>query len=217
MVCVGTYDGKIFYNESNKFCVVNIKTTDKNIPMEARSTRRYKDHLIRFVAVGYEIPFTDSIELELDGEWEKGKYGMQLNVKSFKEIVPMTTDGLQGYLSSGLIKGIGEKTAADIISKFGLSTLDILDKNPDRLLEVRGITESKLVDIINSYNESKRLRELMSLLAPFKISAKTAISIYEHFGISCVDILKKILLSFARFRVLGFIGWMELSERRMED
>ena len=204
MSYVGIFDGKIYYNESNKFCVVNIKTSDRSIPLQARSTRRYKDHLIRFVAVGYEIPFTDSIELELEGEWENGKYGMQLNVKSFEEIVPMTTEGLQGYLSSGLIKGIGEKTAADIIARFGLNTLNILDKNPERLLEVRGITENKLNDIITSYNENRRFRDLMSLLAPFKISAKTAINIYEYFGISCVDILKYNPFELCKISGFGF-------------
>ena len=133
MAYIGTYDGKIFYNESNKFCVVNIKTSDKNIPLEARSTRKYKDHLIRFTAVGYEIPLTDTVELELEGEWVKGKYGLQLQVEKWQEIVPKTVEGVQGYLSSGLIKGIGEKTAADIVARFGVNTLDILDHHPERL------------------------------------------------------------------------------------
>ena len=65
MNCIGTYDGTIFYNPANKFCIVNVKTADQSVPAEARSNRRYKDHLIRFTAVGYEIPRTDAVELEL--------------------------------------------------------------------------------------------------------------------------------------------------------
>lgn len=71
MNCIGTYDGTIFYNPANKFCIVSVKTADQSVPAEARSNRRYKDHLIRFTAVGYEIPRTDAVELELDGEWTK--------------------------------------------------------------------------------------------------------------------------------------------------
>ena len=69
MNCIGTYDGTIFYNPANKFCIVSVKTADQSVPAEARSNRRYKDHLIRFTAVGYEIPRTDAVELELDGEY----------------------------------------------------------------------------------------------------------------------------------------------------
>lgn len=75
MSCIGTYDGTIFYNPSNKYCVVSMKTADQGIPEKARSPKRYKDHLIRFVAVGYEIPRTDAVEVELEGEWEDSKHG----------------------------------------------------------------------------------------------------------------------------------------------
>lgn len=67
----GTYDGTIYYNPANKFCIISVKTAEKDVPQEARSTRRRKDHLIRFVATGYELPRTDAVELELDGEWKK--------------------------------------------------------------------------------------------------------------------------------------------------
>lgn len=139
MNCIGTYDGTIFYNPANKFCIISVKTADQSVPAEARSNRRYKDHLIRFTAVGYEIPRTDAVELELDGEWAKGKYGVQLQVEQWREIVPRTKNGVEGYLASGLIKGIGPKTAADIVERFGVDTLDILEHQPERLLEIRGM------------------------------------------------------------------------------
>ena len=68
MIHRGTYDGTIYHNPVNKFCIISVKTADKEVPQEARSTRRYRDHLIRFVATGYELPRTDAVELELDGE-----------------------------------------------------------------------------------------------------------------------------------------------------
>ena len=173
MIHRGTYDGTIYHNPVNRFCIISVKTADKEVPQEARSTRRYKDHLIRFVATGYELPRTDAVELELDGEWVESKYGYQLQVEQWQEIVPQTADGLLAYLGSGLIKGIGPKTAEDIVATFGPDTLNILDNEPEKLLQIRGITEGKLKDIEESYAESRVLRNLMSLLGPFKITPAT--------------------------------------------
>ena len=204
MGIIATYDGKIFHNPSNKFCIVIVKTADTSVPAQARDKRRYGDHLIRFTAVGYEIPMTDAVELELDGEWVNGKYGMQLQVEQWREVVPKTKEGVLSYLGSGLIKGIGEKTAAEIVAKFGTNTLDVLEKNPERLLEVRGITENKLEDIRTSFAESRALRDIMTLLAPFKLTPKTALKIYQYFGPACLDILKKSPFELCQIPGFGF-------------
>lgn len=204
MSYTGTYDGKIFHNPSNKFCIVVIKTSDTSVPEQARDKRRYRDHLIRFTAVGYEIPMTDAVELELDGEWVNGKYGMQFQVEQWREIVPKTKEGVLSYLGSGLIKSIGEKTASEIVAKFGTNTLDILEKQPERLLEVRGITENKLEDIRTSFAESRMLRDIMALLAPFKLTPKTALKIYQHFGPACLDLLRKSPFALCQIPGFGF-------------
>lgn len=204
MGIIATYGGKIFHNPSNKFCIVIVKTADTSVPAQARDKRRYGDHLIRFTAVGYEIPMTDAVELELDGEWVNGKYGMQLQVEQWREVVPKTKEGVLSYLGSGLIKGIGEKTAAEIVAKFGTNTLDVLEKNPERLLEVRGITENKLEDIRTSFAESRALRDIMTLLAPFKLTPKTALKIYQYFGPACLDILKKSPFELCQMPGFGF-------------
>lgn len=214
MIHRGTYDGTIYHNPVNRFCIISVKTADKEVPQEARSTRRYRDHLIRFVATGYELPRTDAVELELDGEWTKGKYGVQLQVEQWREIVPKTRDGVEGYLASGLIKGIGPATAAQIVSRFGVETLDILQNHPERLLEVKGITESKLEDIKTSYAESRMLQDLMTLLSPFKITPKTALKIYQHFGPASVDILKKS--PFELCQVSGF-GLPSLEKKELRQ
>ncbi len=112
----GTYDKTIFYNPANKYCIISVKSADTGIPAGARSTARYRDHLIRFTAVGFELPRTDAVEVTLEGEWtENSRYGWQLQVEQWSEIIPPTEEGITGYLGSGLIKGIGEKTAADIV------------------------------------------------------------------------------------------------------
>ena len=111
MSYTGVYDKTIYYNPVSKYCVISVKTNDQTVPQKARSAFQHRDRLIRFTAVGYELPQTDRVSMILSGEWQNGKYGPQLQVDSFEEIVPQTKDGVRGYLSSRLIKGVGEKTA----------------------------------------------------------------------------------------------------------
>lgn len=198
------FDRTIFFNPVSKYTVAAYKTADQSVPPGARSPYRFRDHLIHFTAVGYDLPKTDAVEVNLEGQWQDGKYGLQLMVDQWHEVVPRTTDGIQGYLASGLLKGIGEKTAAAIVERFGLDTLDILENEPERLLEIRGITEERLGDIKTSYAESRMLRDLMTLLAPYKVTPNTAQKIYQHFGIGCLDILQKSPFRLCEISGFGF-------------
>ena len=182
MGIVAAFDKVLFFNEANKYCVLRLKTADDMIPADAKSPYRYSDHLIRFTAVGYDLPRTNAIQIELEGVWQNGKYGCQLQVEHWCEIVPPTLEGIRGYLASGLLKGIGEKTADAIVQRFGIHALNVLEREPERLLEIKGITEERLEDIKTGYAESKAMRDLMTLLAPFKVTPVTALKIYEHFG-----------------------------------
>jgi LPXTG-site transpeptidase (sortase) family protein len=81
------YDKTIFCNPANDFCIFGMKSADTTIPREARGTYRYRDGLIRFTVSGYGLPQTDAVEVELVGEWEKTKYGVQLKVSEWEEIM----------------------------------------------------------------------------------------------------------------------------------
>lgn len=151
MSIVAALDKVLFFNASSKYSVLRMKTEDSSVPTEARSPYRYHDHLIRFTAVGIELPQTDTVKIKMDGEWKDGKYGLQLQVDHWQEIVPPTLEGVRNYLASGLLKGIGEKTADAIIEKFGINALEILEHQPDRLLEIRGITKERLAEIKDAY------------------------------------------------------------------
>ena len=181
-----------------------MKTEDSSVPAEARSPYRYHDHLIRFTAVGIELPQTDTVKIEMDGEWKDGKYGLQLQVDHWQEIVPPTLEGVRNYLASGLLKGIGEKTADAIIEKFGINALEILEHQPDRLLEIRGITKERLAEIKDAYAETSRMRVLMTLLAPFKVTPTTAQKIYQHFGPACADIVRQSPFNLCQVPGFGF-------------
>ena len=204
MSIVAALDKVLFFNASSKYSVLRMKTEDSSVPTEARSLYRYHDHLIRFTAVGIELPQTDTVKIEMDGEWKDGKYGLQLQVDHWQEIVPPTLEGVRNYLASGLLKGIGEKTADAIIEKFGINALEILEHQPDRLLEIRGITKERLAEIKDTYAETSRMRVLMTLLAPFKVTPTTAQKIYQHFGPACADIVRQSPFNLCQVPGFGF-------------
>ena len=91
MGIVASLDKVLFCNTTTKYSVLRMKTDDTSIPEDARSPYRYHDHLIRFTAVGYEIPQTETVKLELIGEWKNGKYG--LGTQSVRNVVSQY-DGL---------------------------------------------------------------------------------------------------------------------------
>ena len=204
MSIVAAFDRVLFCNPASKYCVLRLKTADLMVPEDARSPYSFSDHLIRFVAVGYDLPQTDAIKMELEGTWTKGKYGCQFQVDKWHEIVPPTIEGIRGYLSSGLLKGIGEKTAGAIIQRFGLQSLYVLEHQPEKLLEIRGITEERLEEIKAGYAQSKAMRDLMTLLAPFKVTPVTAMKIYEHFGPDGVELLRKSPFRLCQIPGFGF-------------
>ena len=191
MSIVAAFDKVLFFNAASKYSILRLKTADIMIPQEARSPFTYRDHLIRFVAVGYDLPQTNAVNFAYDGTWQKNSHGVQLQVERWNEIIPPTLEGIRGYLASGLLKGIGEKTADAIVQRFGLESLDVIKNHPRRLLEIRGITEERLEDIKNGYAESKVMRDLMTILAPFKVTPATAMKIYQHFGPGGVALLRQ--------------------------
>lgn len=213
MSIVAALDKVLFFNASSKYSVLRMKTEDSSVPAEARSPYRYHDHLIRFTAVGIELPQTDTVKIEMDGEWKDGKYGLQLQVDHWQEIVPPTLEGVRNYLASGLLKGIGEKTADAIIEKFGINALEILEHQPDRLLEIRGITKERLAEIKDAYAETSRMRVLMTLLAPFKVTPTTAQKIYQHFGPACADIVRQSPFNLCQVPGFGFKRKIPYKER----
>ncbi|MFP4658550.1 MAG: helix-hairpin-helix domain-containing protein, partial [Desulfonatronovibrionaceae bacterium] len=103
--------------------------------------------------------------LDMSGHWkEHPKFGRQFQVQNYSQILPATENGIKRYLSSNMIKGIGPVTAERLVNSFGAGVLDILDQNPDRLLEVEGIGPGKLKTIVNSWEEQREIRSLMLFL-----------------------------------------------------
>jgi len=199
------HERTIHANEQSGFTIASYKTEDSMlIPEDARSKYQPRDGKTAFTGVGNRLPTTKDVEIELVGKWEDGKFGKQLKIASCTVLRPKTTEGIAVYLASDLIKGIGESTAKAIVDKFGVDTLDIIDKTPERLIEVQGITEKKLKIIIETYNNSAGLRDIMTALADYGVTPKKAEKIREAFGAQAADIVKENPYVLCKINGFGF-------------
>ncbi len=202
---------EIFHNKENGFCIFVYHTADGSVPEAAKDTR-YKGEGSQFTATGMSLPDTDKTEADIQGKWVKSKYGLQLQVESYEEILPQTKEGIKGYLSSGMIKGIGPKTAELIVEKFGTRTFDVLDHYPESLLEIKGITRTKLDAILLSYEGSHAMRDLAAYLTPFKVTPKKIQKIYEEFGNDALDIVKNQPFTLCKINGFGFLTVDEIAK-----
>ena len=196
---------KIFQNEENGYTIAIFTTQDTSVPLSARDKYLASRNIIGFSAIGFGLPLTDEIELEMEGRWESGEHGTQYQVENFMEVVPRTKEGILGYLSSGAVKGIGLKMADTIFRKFGLQTLEIMENNPQELLKIRGISEKKLAAIVESYGKNQVFRELMTFLAPFKVTPKKVNMILKKFGNESVDIIRHRPYMLSAVKGFGFL------------
>ena len=212
------YVKTIFQNKENGYCIFLYETEDTSVPEQVKSKQTGK--AIRFTAIGNNLPDTDSIELNMLGNWVKSKFGLQFQVETYEEILPQTMEGITGYLSSGLIKGIGPKTAELIVDRFGTRTFEIFDQYPDNLLQIKGITEKKLNVIMNSYHGSHAVRDLAAYLTPFHVTPNKIQKIYEQFGSESLDTVKKQPFRLCQISGFGFLTVDEIaksSQCRLND
>lgn len=164
-----------------------------------------RQKIIAFTAKGYDLPLTDEIEIEMEGEWETNSHGTQYKVETFLEVVPRTREGILGYLSCGSLKGIGPKTAERIVNRFGLDTLEVMEKYPQELLKIQGISQKKLDRIVDSFGKNKVFRELMTFLSPFHVTPKKANMILQKFRDQSVEIIRKQPYILCSVKGFGFL------------
>lgn len=159
----------IYYNAGNGYTVASY-VTEETLPKEVSSQKNGRYGM--FMAIGNELPTEDGLEVELNGTWKDGKFGMQYKVSSFQIALPTSTEGIKAYLASDLIKGIGPVLAERIVDRYQENTFEVLEKNPEKLLEIKGITRKKLSEILEGYRGSETLRQLMVTLSPFGVTPR---------------------------------------------
>ena len=173
-VVKGFVEGIVYKSEDTGYVVAKINSDNKTI-----------------TAVG-TVPFiNEGQQLKLTGEWKMHKqFGKQFSIQKCEEIIPDTIDGIEKYLSSGVIRGIGPITAKKIISHFGKDSLDIMDNDINRLKEIEGIGEKKFSIICESYLEQHDLKDIIIFFQGHGISHGQCLKIYKRFGPDAKEIVK---------------------------
>jgi exodeoxyribonuclease V alpha subunit len=171
----GTVEVIVFKNEDNGYVVAHIKDKKKKITI-----------------TGFIPYISEGQNLKLQGEWvDHPQFGEQFKVTSCEEIIPNSLEGIEKYLSSGIISGIGPVTAKKIVEQFGDKTLDILDEDIEKLKEVEGIGDKKIETISKSYANQREIRNIMVFLQTYGVTVKQCIKIHKRYGASSINTVKE--------------------------
>ncbi|MDR1815407.1 MAG: ATP-dependent RecD-like DNA helicase [Clostridiales Family XIII bacterium] len=164
----GTVERVVFRNEENGFAVTNVRVTGENKKLHA---------------VGVMPDVHAGMLVVLRGEYETHpRFGEQFTVKDYDEAAPTGAESIEAFLASGIVKGIGPKTAALIVARFGDETMDVIGGAPERLLEISGIGEKKLRQIAESYAEHREVAEVVLHFVKLGIGRAAAMRFYKLYG-----------------------------------
>ena len=167
----------IFSNEENSFGVISV--TDENSGSEE-------------VAIGTLAMLSPGETVKFYGKWVNNiKFGRQFKCDYHEIVYPGTEKGIINFLSSGFISGIGDTYAERIVERFGMETINILSKDPERLGEVPGIGKKRLSDIKESWEKHRSIRDVMLFLQSYDISAAYAARIYRTYHHNAVERIKE--------------------------
>ena len=173
----GVLDRITFQNEENGYTVARLlgETKDKEL----------------ITVVGFLSGVPVGSTLSLTGTWiNDSRYGKQFKLQNYEIVKPNTINGIERYLGSGLIKGIGPAYAARIVGRFGLKTLDVLENDPDRLNEIAGLGRTRVASIKKAWQEQREIHRVMVFLQSHGISATYAVKIYKTYGRKALAVVK---------------------------
>lgn len=170
----GVIEEIIFRNEENGYTVAKLDTDQGSLTIVGN---------VAFVSTD------ETVKLRGDMVYHNN-YGEQFQFESLEAVIPTSLKGIENYLASGLIPNIGPKTAKRIVKKFGADSLDIIQKEPDRLLEVKGIGKKTLETIVESYEDQREIRDIMIFLQEYDISVNYGMKIYKKYGPDTIRVIQ---------------------------
>jgi len=174
----GVLDRITYQNEENGYTVARFLSQSKE---------KTPTTVVGFLA-GVPVGST----LCLTGTWIRdARYGKQFKLQSYEIVRPNTINGIERYLGSGLIKGIGPTFAGRIVNHFGLKTLDILENDPDKLREVSGLGRTRIDRIKRAWQDQKEIHRVMVFLQGHNISAAYAVKIFKTYGRKALSVVKE--------------------------
>jgi exodeoxyribonuclease V alpha subunit len=178
----GSVENIVFHNEDNHYMVARLRLNG--------SGRLFRNDLTTIVGTMPGIHVGELLTVE--GEWAHDpRYGRQLRVTRFSQRLPASIEGIQRYLGSGLIKGVGPKKAQLIVEHFGEQTLAILEQQPERLREVKGVSAKDREQIVKTWAEQNDIKELHLFLQSYDISINIATRIYKHYGKEAIRVVRE--------------------------
>ncbi len=165
-----------YFNTENHYTIAKLKTSKTN----------------SIVTIVGTMPAVKAGQfLKIEGTWETHpKYGQQFKIKSYKETLPATIDGIKKYLKSGIVKGIGPSTADRMVDHFKTEVFEIIEKYPKKLLEVEGIGESRAALICNAWKYNHAARGLMQLLQESGVKTVYCAKMLKQYGTDAVDVVR---------------------------
>ena len=171
----GFVEKVVYRNNENGYTVVNISVEGDDV-----------------VCTGYFSDITEGDQIIAEGSFvEHKQYGIQFTVASYEIKEPETSVAMEKYLGSGIIKGVGPALSAKIVKKFGDETFNIIEREPERLAEIKGITEKKAIEIGSQFEEKKEFRNAMIFLNQYGVSNALAMKIYKEYGIKVMKIVRE--------------------------
>ena len=179
----GAIERITYFNEDNGYSVIKI-LPDKRYPRA-----QARDGTVTVVGTMPELQEGESALFS--GDWVNDpRWGMQFRAEQTVPIAPQTEEGIINYLSSGIVKGIGPRTAEKIVEHFGENTVDILDNDPQRIYEVSGLKTSLADNLIDAWAKNRLMRNLLIYLQGLGISAKIAQRIFNEYGARTQQIIE---------------------------
>lgn len=157
--------------------------------------------------VGTLFPVAEGEEIRVSGTWKRhARYGLQFQVHHWEKIDPATLEGIEKYLGSGMIKGIGQVYAKRLVAAFGLDTLRVLSEQPLRILDVDGIGETRARRIMEAWQTQRGMQDVMVFLQGHGVGASLALRIYRVFGTATIDQVRENPYALAReVHGIGFL------------
>src|SRR5512138_3737790 len=189
-VLSGSVERITFYNSENGYTVLRLRPEhQRGIQAVPKSSLSF-DGLATVVG---NLPEVSPGEfLQLQGEWSRHPtHGSQFKAEVCEQTLPATVAGIQGYLGSGMIKGIGPKFAERIVDKFKEVTFEVIESAPQRLLEVPGIGEERVRKITAAWKEQKQVKEIMVFLHGHGVSTNLAVKIYKTYGDKALETVQQ--------------------------
>ena len=176
----GFIDHIIFHNDENGYTVFELQSDGEN------------DEEDEMVCVGNFFGISQGDHMRLTGEYKEHKsYGMQFAVRTYEVIMPQDAESILKYLGSGAIKGIGPTLAKRIVKEFGDETFRIMEKEPERLGEIKGISKRMAMEFSDQILERRDQRGAMMLLSSFGIGGVLSARIVKQYGRELPEILRK--------------------------